>query len=87
VSQEGKMVVSIEFLGMQRVVTKTDGIDMPITEKTSVNDALEYVRHQYPDLHLKEGTILITVNQEMASLDRVLRANDTVSFLPFISGG
>ena len=81
------MVVSIEFLGTQRVITKTDSIYMPITEKSRVNDALEYVRHQYPSLHLEEGTILITVNQEMASLDRVLRANDTVSFLPFISGG
>jgi hypothetical protein len=37
-------VVSIELFGMQRVVTKTDGIYMPITEKTRVNDALEYVR-------------------------------------------
>ncbi len=81
------MIVSIEFFGMQRVVTKTDGIDIPITEETRVNDALEYVRHQYPDLYLDEGMILITVNQEIASLDRILRANDTVSFLPFISGG
>ncbi len=81
------MVVSIEFFGMQRVITKTDGINMPINEKTRVNDALEYVRHQYPALHLDEGIILITVNQEIASLDRILRANDIVSFLPFISGG
>ena len=81
------MVVSIEFFGMQRVVTKTDGIDMPITEKTRVNDALEYVRHQYPALHLDDGMILITVNQEIASLDRILMANDTISFLPFIGGG
>jgi len=81
------MIVSIEFLGMQRIVTKTSSIDMPITEKTRVNDALEYVRHQYPDLHLDEGMVLITVNQETASLDRILKANDTVSFLPFISGG
>jgi len=81
------MVVSIEFLGMQRVITQTDGIDMPITEKSSVNDALKYVRHQYPDLQLDEGKLLITVNQEIASLDRMLAANDTVSFLPFISGG
>ena len=81
------MVVSIEFFGMQRVVTKTDSIDMPITEKTSVNDALEHVRQQYPDLYLDDGMFLITVNQEIASLDRILRANDTISFLPFISGG
>ena len=81
------MVVKIEFFGMQRVVTKTHGIDMPITEKTRVNDALEYVRYQYPDLRLDERMILITVNHEIASLDRILRANDTVLFLPFISGG
>jgi len=81
------MIASIEFLGMQRVVIKTNSIDMPITEKTRVNDALEYVRQQYPNLHLDEGMVLITVNQEIASLDRILKANDTVSFLPFISGG
>ena len=81
------MEASIEFFGMQRVVTKTDSIDMPITKKTRVNDVLEYVRNQYPDLHLDGGMILIIVNQEIASLDRVLRANDIVSFLPFISGG
>ena len=81
------MVVSIKFLGVQRIATKTDGIEMPITEKTRVNDALEYVRRQYPDLRLDEGMILITVNQEIASVDRILRAHDTVSFLPFINGG
>ncbi len=81
------MVVSIEFLGMQRVATRIRGIDMPITEKTTVNDALEYVRRHYPGLNLDEGMILITVNQQIASLDRILRDNDTVSFLPYISGG
>ena len=81
------MVVSIKFLGMQRVVTNTDSIDMPITVKTSVNDALEYVRQQYPALHLEEDTVVVAVNLEIASLDRILRDNDTVSFLPNIAGG
>jgi len=81
------MVVSIEFLGMQRVATRIRGIDMPITEKTTVNDALEYVRRHYPELNFDEGMILMTVNQQIASLDRILRDNDTVSFLPYISGG
>ena len=81
------MQISIEFLGNQCVITNTDSIDMPISEKTTVNDALEYVRHQYPDLPLDEGMILITVNKRMASLDRILSPHDTISFLPFISGG
>jgi len=81
------MVVSIKFLGMQRVITNTDSIDMPITEKTRVNDALQYVRQQYPTLPLEEGMVLVAVNLEVASLDRILRDKDTISFLPLIAGG
>jgi len=81
------MMVSIKFLGMQRTVTNTDSINMPITDKTMVNDALEYVRQQYPDLPLEEGMVLVTVNLEIASLDRILRDKDTISFLPLIAGG
>jgi molybdopterin converting factor small subunit len=81
------MVVSIKFLGMQRILTNTDSINMSITNKTKVNDALEYVRQQYPTLPLEEGMVLVTVNHEAASLDRILRDKDTVSFLPLIAGG
>jgi molybdopterin converting factor small subunit len=82
-----KIVVSIKFLGMQRAVTKTDSIDMPITEKTRVTDALEYVRQRYPELPLDQETLLITINHEQASPDTMLKPNDTVSFLPAIGGG
>ena len=81
------MVVSIKFHGMQRLVTNTDSIDMPITGKTRVNDALEYVKRLYPALHLEEDMVVVAVNLEIASLDRILRDNDTVSFLPNIAGG
>jgi len=72
---------------MQRLLTKTDSIDMPITDETKVNDALEYVRQQYPEISLEEGMVLITVNHEVAAPDRILRDKDTISFLPLIAGG
>lgn len=81
------MVVSIKFLGMQRVIANTDSIDMPINGNTRVNDALQYIRQQYPALPLEEGMILITINHEVAPLDRILRDKDTISFLPLIAGG
>ena len=81
------MMVSIKFLGMQRLLTNTDNINMPITDKTMVNDALEYVRQQYPSLPLEEGMVIVTVNLEIATLDRILRDKDTISFLPLIAGG
>lgn len=81
------MVASIKFLGMQRILTNTDSIDMPITNKTKVNDALEYVRQHYPNIPLEEGMVLITVNHEVATPDRTLKDRDTISFLPLIAGG
>lgn len=81
------MVVSIEFFGRQRLVTQKHRIDMPITGETRLNDVLEYVRNLFPTLRLDDGMVLATVNHEMASLDRILNANETVSFLPFIGGG
>jgi molybdopterin converting factor small subunit len=81
------MKVSIKFHGMQRHVTNTDSIDMPITETTRLSDALEYVKQHYPGLHLEEGTIIAAVNLEVASLDRILKDKDSVSFLPNIAGG
>ena len=81
------MMVSIKFLGMQRVITKAESLDMPINGNTKVNDALEYVRQRYPDLPLEEGMVLITVNHEVAPGDRILKDKDTISFLPLIAGG
>jgi len=60
---------------------------MPITEKTPLRNALEYVRQLYPDLVLDEKLILMTVNHELASPDRLLKSNDTVCILPHIGGG
>ena len=72
---------------MQRSVTKTHSIEMPITEKTVVKDALDFIKRLYPALNLDHGTALVTVNHETVSLDRILQPNDKLSFLPPIGGG
>ncbi len=81
------MIVLIEFLGMQRTATGADSIEVPITARSRVDDVLEYVRSNYPQLKLDEGMALVTVNQKIAPRDQILHADDTISFLPFISGG
>ena len=81
------MVVSIKFLGMQRLITDANSLEMPINKNTKVQDALEYVRQRYPDLPLEEGMVLITVNHEVAARDRILKDGDNISFLPLIAGG
>jgi molybdopterin converting factor small subunit len=81
------LAVSIQFFGMQRTITKTDSIHMPFMEKTIVTDVLEYVKSLYPALHLDKGIVLVTINQNIVSLNTELRENDIVLFLPHIGGG
>lgn len=82
-----KSMVSVEFHGVQRVITGEDAIVIEITAKTKVKDILELVNRRYPALDLDEGMIIMTVNQEKVSDDSILNAGDTVSFIPHISGG
>ena len=84
---KGIMVVSVNFFGLQRKLTRTDTIQVPLSNKTRVADIFNFVRENYPDLPLSEDTVLITVNNHVSSLDRGLRANDQISFIPHIGGG
>jgi molybdopterin converting factor small subunit len=81
------MKVTVEFLGTQRATIGAERIEIPITGKTTVNDALDYVQHKYPQLKLAEWMVIVVVNQEIAPRDQILHDGDTISFLPFISGG
>jgi molybdopterin converting factor small subunit len=81
------MTVTIEFLGTQRTLAGADSTEMAITKKSRVSDALEYIIGKYPQLKLDKDTALVVVNQQLASRDQVLKDNDTIYFVPFISGG
>jgi molybdopterin converting factor small subunit len=81
------MKVKVEFLGTQRAATGVERVEMPITAKTTVNDALDYVQRKYPQLKLAEWMVLVVVNQHIVSREQVLKAGDIISFLPFLSGG
>jgi molybdopterin converting factor small subunit len=81
------MVISIELFGMQREIAGIDKIIMPITGKTLVRDALEYLNQNHPILSLDKESIFVTVNHESSLLDRPLNADDVVCIMPHIGGG
>ena len=81
------MVISINFLGNQRTVTRTDKLEMPWEDRTRVADVFDYVKDRYPERPIQEKGVLVVVNQKVATLEKALQANDRVSFLPHIGGG
>jgi molybdopterin converting factor small subunit len=81
------MTISIDFFGKMRTATQTGSIHMPITAQSRVLDALAYVRENYPDLTLRDDSLVVTVNHKVARLDQPLHPNDSITFVPFIGGG
>jgi molybdopterin converting factor small subunit len=81
------MDVLVELFGVQRDIAQADSINMPITGNTLVRDVIIYIREKYPALPIDEHSVLATVNHELATLDKGLKANDIVCFLPPIGGG
>jgi molybdopterin converting factor small subunit len=81
------MTVSIKLSGMQQVMTGAAVVEMPVTGYTTVRDALEFIKNNFPQLHLESGAMFVIVNHEVATLDKALGASDTIEFIPAIGGG
>ena len=81
------MVISVNFCGLQRRLTRTDKIQIPLLDKTRVKDLLVYVKRCYPELPLNEDALLVTVNNEVSSMDQILEGDDHISFIPHLGGG
>ena len=81
------MDVIIEFIGLQKDIVKADKISLPWKEKMLARDALDYLEKRYPALPFDRTSLLPTVNHEVTTLDRPLKPDDIVCFLPHIGGG
>ena len=80
------MVVSVNFYGLQRKATQTDNIRISLKKGRRVTDVLTHIRECYPDLPLTED-VLVTVNNQVSTMDQMLKADDRISLIPHIGGG
>ncbi len=81
------MTVSIKLTGMQQVMAGAAVVEMPVTGYSTVRDALEYIKKNYPKIRLDNGAVLAVVNNQVSNLDKALGASDTIEFIPALGGG
>ena len=81
------MYISVTFLGLQRAKAQTDQIQITLSKGTRVVDLLAYIKECYPKLPFPDDTVLVAVNNKLSSMERVLKNNDNVIFLPPLAGG
>jgi molybdopterin converting factor small subunit len=81
------MFVSVQFHGIQRRVTQTPEIQVPVLQDTRLKDVISYISDCYPDLSLSDGMIRVLVNDHTSPMNHILNPNDKITFLPPIGGG
>ena len=81
------MVVSVEFFGAQRALTKTAKVQVPLAENGQVRDVFTYLTGYYPDLTLSEEAVVVTVNNKTSTMNHALKPADKIVFLPHVGGG
>ena len=81
------MVVTVEFIGAQRAVTKTSKTSLTVGENTTAGEVMKQVLSRYPDLPLEKDALLITVNHTPARPEVRIKDRDVVCLIPHIGGG
>jgi molybdopterin converting factor small subunit len=81
------MVVSVQFCGAQRRITRTHEIKVPLSETGQVRDVLDQIKRAYPGLFSDERAIMVSVNNKISTPERFLAADDKIVLLPHIGGG
>ncbi len=81
------MTVTVELLGYQKTAAGVDSVEFPLTETSTALDALNFIIERYPKTYLEPDRVIFNVNNERVPADSLLKAGDTVRFLPILGGG
>lgn len=75
------------FFGILKELAGKAADEVELREGASVRDVLLHYESRIPQLKASLPSIALAVNQQYASADTVLHANDEVALLPPVSGG
>ena len=82
-------MITVRFFAMLKNKVGKEEVKIPLEKEITVEDLKETLRNRFPDIadYLIERRVLISVNQEFAAPDTVLKDGDEVAILPSFSGG
>lgn len=78
--------MKILAFGIVKDIFSNAMIDVDCKNESSVDDLKNILEKKYPRLN-QLGSYMIAVNNEYASADDLINANDEVAIIPPVSGG
>ena len=81
------MKVSVQFHGVHRAITRVNEIRFALASNARVSDLFRHIQRTYPDLQLSQDDIMVSINDQVSTMNHSLNPEDKISFLPHIGGG
>lgn len=81
------MKVLVQFHGVHRAITRVNEIRFALPSNARVSDLIKRIERTYPDLQLSQDDIMVSINDQVSTMNHSLNPEDKISFLPHIGGG
>ena len=81
------MTVCVQFFAQLRDAAGNSKMEVELAEGSTLQDLLDEVYAQKPELQKHDGTTLIGVGVEFVTRDYVIQAGDEVAVMPPVQGG
>ena len=82
-------MISIKYFASLKSIAEKEEDSFDIENPISIDQLSDLISKTMPKMGaiIREKKVMISVNQEMASADTIIRDGDEVAFLPPFSGG
>jgi len=82
-------MITLKFFAMLRQLTGRDEVRLELKRPCPVRAVVQSLQQSHPKLSVlfDEKRVLISVNEEMAQLETVVKDGDEIAFMPPFSGG
>lgn len=82
-------MITIKYFASLKSIAEKEEDSLDIENPISIDQLSDIISKTAPKMGavIREKKVMISVNQEMASVDTIIRDGDEVAFLPPFSGG
>ena len=81
------MQIHVKLFATYREIVGSGALTWSAPGRLTLHELVDGLMAKYPRLSRHRDTMLLAVNHDFASADRILREGDEVALLPPVSGG
>ncbi len=82
-----KLEVIVKFFASARDIVGEKDLTVELDKESKVDDLMEQLYDQYPDLEDMKEQLLISVNKDRTDKDENLKDGDEIAVMPPVTGG